>query len=282
VKLPLVTIGVAVLVVLAGCPSTVDDPPATETVTPVPVPTTEIQYPPGVSESGASGPGLAAAHDRVLEGTNYTLVIRQQIVRLGDNQTLQEIESTRQVRAGGEVYTGQYVRLVSRFPIRRPANTIDYWSDGEVFAARQSRTGRHTYVEAGEEAPIADIDDAEFVNRSVSALRFDVTKRGEGSVTLRVAGLRDSGAMPTPVFVYDVQNVSGAISVRPDGVVTAVRITYDARLGDERIRVTRRSRVGRLGSTVVERPDWVDEARNRSDSGTSRAEAGAPDTDRTA
>lgn len=262
-RAPLLAAAAATLVVLAGCPAPAEDRAPADTVTPAPVPTTSVSYPPGVTAGGVAWSALADAHERALNRTSYTLVVRQRIV--GENRTIQRTGQRRRVLAGGETYAGQYGRSVSEPPLLRSTRTVQYWTGGDGYAARQLQGERVRYLgwsTAGQ--PIADVDGSQSIGLTARALEFAVVGPTDGVVRLVVTGSRDAEALPTPAYVEDPHNVSGTFRVTADGIVTDWRVAYDARLDEESVRVIREAHVGNRGATTVERPAWVETARNQS------------------
>lgn len=253
-------LAVLLAVPLAGCAGLVaDDSPTEETVTPAPVPTETAALPPGVSAAGVSAEALASAHERRLRTTNYTLVSRQRIV--GEDGTLRTTNRTRAVSAGGETYAGRFDRTVIDFPLRTLPMTIEYWTNESVYASRQLLSGSATvYGWSRDGGHSEDVDESGVVARVLRAVDTSVVKRERGVVVVG-SDLRRPETLPHPPYLDGPHNVSLTATVDSDGVVTRWRLAYDARIENRTVRVVRETRITDIGTTTVDRPDWVSTAR---------------------
>jgi hypothetical protein len=257
---------VALAAGLAGCGAFdpgIGDGGSVETVTPVPVPTTAQPSPPGVTDGTVDPAAVADAHRRTLRATNYTVSTRVRIEN--GSAALSVFRQTRRVAAGGERYAGEYGRNTSNPPVALSTRSVAYWTGGDGYASRHVEHGRVVYLgwsTTGE--PITDVERARAARRVLSALSFTVAERGDDALVLTATGIRDRAALPRPRYVDGVHNVSARVRVGFDGVVSSSRLAYDARFADRRVRVSYETTVTDRGATTVERPAWVDEARNRS------------------
>ena len=244
-----------VLAVLAGCggpASDVSDP----TLTPAPVPTAQ-QFPPGVSDDGVSASTLVAAHESRLLATNFTATVERRIIDA--NGTVARSWRRHRVAAGGERYFGRYNRTFVRFGIRRPVDSVAYWSGAGGFALRFTGDGSSTLDWSRDRNRSLDIDGSRQLRRSLGVLSTTVTERDDG-VVLAATGASDLSALPGPTYVGDRRNASARIVVQPDGLVTDWQVAYDARFDGRPVRVLTTVRISEVGTTTVPRPDWVDAA----------------------
>jgi hypothetical protein len=249
-------------IALAGCAGLVgrDSPSVVErTVTPAPVPTDGDPLPPGVTESGVSVVGLTETHAVRLRATNYTYVSRQRVVE--DDTVLRRTNRTRRVATGGQQYAGRFDRTVLGFPVATIPGTMDYWTNGSVYATQRFIDGEpefYGWSRTGQ--PTEDIDGSAFLARVLRAVETSVVDR-ESGVMLAGSELRDPDALPNPPYMTTPQNVSLTASVTADGVVTRWRLAYDTTVENQSVRVVRITRISDVGRTVVDRPPWIDTAR---------------------
>lgn len=251
----------ACLVVLAGCAGLAGgDADTTEvTVTPAPVPTVAETFPPGVTESEVRVATLTETYAARLRTTNYTYVSRQQV--LGDGHVLRRTNRTRRVAAGGGRYAGRFDRQVGDFPVTAIPTTLEYWTNGSVYATRQFVDGDpefYGWSRAGE--PTEDVDGSVVLARVLRAVEVSVVDRDPG-VTLVGSELRRPETLPNPPYMTEPRNVSFTAVVTDDGVVTRWRLAYDTTVDGRPVRVVWDTRITDVGRTEVGRPGWVDTAR---------------------
>lgn len=261
------------LVALAGCNAFVGgdsatSPTAEDAVTPAPVPTTAVPFPPGVAERRVDAATLAAAHASALRTRNYTVAVRESLV--GANGTISELTRRRVVAAGGDRYGGGYERSVPTPAGNYTTADVAYWASGTSFTT-SVRTGERDpyYGYSKTNEPILDVDGSLRVNRTLGAIALRATDRTPDGVVLTGGRVTAPGRIPTPSYVVDPHNVSTTVRVRFDGVVTDWRLAYDARLRGDPVRVVQRFRVFDIDATAVERPDWVSGAIRNSSAGPS-------------
>jgi hypothetical protein len=251
-------------VALAGCAGLVGSDStdtAAGTVTPAPVPTDGEPLPPGVTESGVSVVGLTETHAARLRAANYTYVSRQRVVE--DGTVLRRTNRTRRVAAGAGQYAGRYDRTVLGFPVGAVPGTMDYWTNGSVYATQRFVDGEpEFYGWSSGGHPTEDIDGSAFLARVLRAVAVSVVDRENGA-TLVGAELRDPDALPNPPYMTAPHNVSLTATVTDDGVVTRWRLAYDTTVENRSVRVVRITRITDVGRTTVGRPPWIDTARER-------------------
>jgi len=249
-------------VALAGCAGLVGGDsadPFGETVTPAPVPTDDDPLPPGVTESGVSVVGLTETHTARLRATNYTYVSRQRVIE--DGTVLRRTNRTRRVATGGRQYAGRYDRTVLGFPVGTIPGTMDYWTNGSVYATQRFVDGEpEFYGWSSGGHPSEDVDGSAFLARVLGAVEVSVVDRADGT-TLAGSELSDPDALPNPPYMTAPENVSLTATVTDDGVVTRWRLAYDTTVEDRDVRVVRVTRITDIGQTTVDRPSWIDTAR---------------------
>ncbi|WP_276272796.1 DUF7537 family lipoprotein [Haloarcula litorea] len=251
-------LAVGLALVLAGCTGFTTGG-AEEAVTPAPVPTDGLQYPPGVTEDGVVPAALARAHAGSLETTSYTLTTRQTL-RDRDGDLVRRVTHVRRVRPGAVRYAGRFRQNVSQYRAGFATSAVTYWANESTVATRyRNERGEVTLLRwaAGGER-FRDLSDRTRLEGELAAMDLTVVDRTDrGGVVLAGARLADRDELVTPLFVHDVTNVSVRMRVAYDGTAVARRVEYDAAFRGERVHVVRTARVTGLGATTVERPDWV-------------------------
>ncbi|MFC7077126.1 hypothetical protein [Haloarcula halophila] len=256
-RLGLLIVGLALL--LAGC-SGFSAQGANEPVTPAPIPTDEVPYPPGVSERAIEPNVLARSHEGALRTTSYTLTTRQYIVD-ADGEILRRTNRSRQVATNATSYRGYFSQNTTKYPSAGLTTRVDYWTNGTVVATRhQERTGRQSLhmwlAENGD--PMTDLTAHQRIEAVLGAVNVTVTRHeSDGDVVLAGSEFVDRERLIRPLFVSHPTNVSVQLRVRSDGTVVAKRVGYDATLGSHDVRVVRETRVTDEGTTTIDRPAWV-------------------------
>jgi hypothetical protein len=256
------SLAVATLVVLAGCGGFVGaEPTPRERVTPAPVPTDAEAYPPGISAEGVAASAVTEAHERQLRDTNYTFRSRQRVV--GPNGTMWVTNRTRMVANGVSEYTGRIDHRVVEFPLGRFPDPIEYWGNESVYASRRILTDRTEFYGWSrlDDGP-REVTSLPLLGRTLGATSVSVVDRPNGVVLVGTT-LRDPARLPIPPYLSNPRNVSLTVRVTDSGLVTRWRLAYTATLENRTVRVTRRARLTAVGTTTVERPEWVDVARQR-------------------
>lgn len=249
----------AALVVLAGCGTIAgSDRSIEKTVTPAPLPTDGAEFPPGISNSGVAPDVVTDTHERRMSGTNYTFRSRQRVV--GPNGTMWVTNRTRRIDNEASAYTGRIDHNVTEFPLGRFSAPIEYWGNDSVYASRRILTDRTSFYGWSRTDQTDTFASLPLIERTLTATRVSVVSRA-GGVTLVGDSFSDPQKLPSPPYLENPRNGSLTVRVTDRGVVTRWRFAYDATLANETVRVTRRARLTDIGSTVVERPPWVDAAR---------------------
>jgi len=215
----------------------------------------EDDLPDGVTKDGVQDPQAAAEdHEASLSGVSYTLDLRGE-TELEDGQTF-TLDQT--VRSDGEGTI-----LISAERSGSGAFTIDIWTNGTVGYRKVVRGGDPVY----ETTTPGQIQDRSTATSTVQQLLeagefrpIDVRNEdGEQLVVLSATSPTRNAA--DALGVESVSAFSGNVTVDSDGQVHSIDVEFtatDARSGEFTQRLT--GEVTDLGSTTVERPDWVSEA----------------------
>jgi hypothetical protein len=251
------SVGLVLLVVLAGCnlPGVGPTGDGTPSVTPAPVP--DDEYPPGLTENGLrNATALVLAHtdalrNRSLRAVNERVVTDENgsrrsyangTVRYGPDWSRFRIES---VRGGVDLREHRYAAFANR-----TTSYVRHGGDGETTYERDDDPpGAPTWVLT------------ERVRELLGAFEdATVTRAGEEPLRFRIEGSLRDGALGGQ---YDrVENATGVAVVDRSGVIRRVRVEYDAadREIEGWIHVRERIAVRDVGNTTVTRPGWLDEA----------------------
>lgn len=282
-------LGLALLLALAGCGGVAGF--GTPTVTPAPVPTdgppTERALAPGVNRAGVTDPvALAAAHERTLLSTAYTLVTNTTISTAGG--PLRSTTTRLRVAPGADAYhLVQTRRATATYPVRAVAPRVELWYEGGHALLRfdgEQGVGYQRESVPGPTGPLVDPTEHTRLVSLFSAFRMRVVEAIDADGTtvyrLRSTALRRPARLDTPELVGRPTDATLVARIDGRGVVRAYRLEYTAPFGDRTVRVTRVFRVTALGETVVERPDWY-AAALRNESGPGGNTSGTPGSART-
>ncbi len=254
----------AVALLLAGCGGfaagpTTGGPDGGPTLTPAPVPETPGTFSPGVSDTGVSVGRVIDTHERRLATTNYTSTSRQVVT--GSEGRMWTVNHTRRIGNGERRYAGRIEYDVVEFPLGRLPDPYEYWANETAYASRRFVSEDDSFYGFSEGDVDGGVDPSPLLARALSAVPVAATERPRGA-TLSGEGLRRAGRFPNPPYLENPRDVSLSARV-VDGVIVRWRLRYDATVDGRTVRVVRTARIDRVGSTTVERPDWVDAARER-------------------
>lgn len=245
-------VAVALLLLLAGCGGTApvaDDPTATETVTPAPVPGEEPRLAPGLIETGVVAPRvLAAAHERTLDRRSYRRVARTLVVLSNGTERVRRNET--------RLYDPAARRALLVVHDRDPRPNVptthrQTWTNGSVTATRTlfgtARAG------------------AEFRVRESGALLGD--HGGEAAIEVlagqsaRVIDRREANGTTEFVLRAEPAERSGQLTgvVTAEGVVRSL-VFESTRIVDGRAATYRTELRYQPFDGSVGRPDWLDAA----------------------
>lgn len=239
---------VVLVVVLAGCGSIAgdagQDQTAAETLTPVPVPeeTPEpASLPPGVTGDGVpNSNALFGAHLSALEGESYTLRVR---IANDDEVSTHLFRVESQHRYLRSSLLGGYGQNVTSFTdgervyIRSEFDGVPNYARGNVTERPTSHTVRLSKV-------FLRLEDAEVAK----VLR-------DGEIHYRIRGRYDEHPRAQSLKDFSVHAV-----VSQEGLIRSLTASYTVEGSGGPTNVTRAFEYTEVGTTTVERPDWV---RNR-------------------
>lgn len=263
------TLAVACLVVLAGCSLPFGDPRSpttTATATPTPTPEKPDPYPPGVSADGVeNGTALYRAHVDGITVTGYEAVATvNTTIRRGG--VLMAIESTAQIMVEPNASRYHDQRRAVGGPVDRRE---EFWSNGSVefyrlveFGAaeheqREPRTPRQI---AGRRLLLPFLEGGNFTVESID-------ESGETArITLVATSMADHEAVRRglPDAAESIRSFEARVVVadgRIRSMVADVGFEIDGTNRTHRVEY----QIVSTGSIVVEQPDWVEEARERTE-----------------
>ena len=255
-------LALALLFVLAGCGGLASDA-RTETprITPVEVPTTSQTSPefvaPGMTaERLVDAEALQRAHANTLANTSHTF--RETVTRRAPNGTVLSRYVTLVARNGTAV---RYRYDSDRADGRQEDWDVDRFAEGErVYTARRSGADTVYTVETvgtGRRVPVSPEDYTNSLSRVFALLSITIdetVRRGDQTrYYLTTADPRDVPPLRNATF-------SGAVT--PGGVVDDYQVSYRVSDDGRPVDVTVDVSITDLGTTVVERPDWYERARN--------------------
>lgn len=252
----------ALLVALAGCTAFGLDP-GSPTPTRTATPEWPDRLPPGVNATGVTQPlDLVRAHAIALTGRSFTY--RETIVvRTTDGIRLGAVHTVRRVSSDGRFVHRTRVEGVVPSVVTN-LRAVDAYSNGSVVVIRFRQDGRNkTLVTSAAESPIAATD---VVRRGTIYSMVAVTDpvvvgpltRG-GTTYLHVKGVNGT----TTLGFVEATNATFEALVAPSGLVHRYALRYranDTAYTGWEGRIERTVVFEAVGSTAVERPDWVDEA----------------------
>lgn len=264
---------VAALVLLAGCGGAARDAPP---VTPAPVPTRTA---PGADTGTVSAPldlnrsaALAAAHERALNGSSYT-VRRTVTVERPDGTIVRRVTTTARLAANRS-------RFYAARSIVEPGRTTsgEFWSDGErllraltygdstIYLAVPARLYEPRDRRVVRPASSGDEIDAVFgavdvrvVDRLARNVPGESGDAAEAYYAISGRGPGLTGRLD-PAVGTAPRNVTLRAIVGSSGIVYQFRLSYTVTVDGGTARVTRTVRYVGIGTTRVGRPPWYDEA----------------------
>ncbi|MFB6304179.1 MAG: hypothetical protein ABEH47_03360 [Haloferacaceae archaeon] len=245
---------VAVLVVSAGCGGTASDgtttAPTTEGPTATATPTATERTPvavtgfPAVDGTAVNETALVATHDRALSNVSYTIALEQ---RVGDTDVRVDVE-----RAGDE-------ELLTTAINGTPET--DYTNGSVEYIRTEHENGSVTYrnrsvTNATPYTGVVVVDD--FVESADHAPVGVTTYDGAEVVELTAAreDIKPSALVPNAT----VDSFESRILVDREGRIRLFTYRITGTTNGEPFSYRLRFRVSKIGSTTVERPEWVDRA----------------------
>lgn len=271
---------VCLLAVVAGCsalpvgggPST----PTTGDVTPAPVPE-DGRFPPGVTAEGVDDPtALATAHVATIDDNSYTLSMER--VARHPNGTLHSRLRLRVQLGADRGYLADAATAGPFAPVflgEPPARGV-YWSNTTTYVRKLTRGNTTTYNEfrtresgAGTSSYWvttvafggAPGEPETFYRDAFAATSTRTVERRSvnGTPTYRIVG----SGVRNGTFDDDVASVSELrldANVTQQGLVRTLSLRYAGEVNGDPVTVRWTVRYRQVGTTAVERPDWVERA----------------------
>ena len=270
---PRAALGLAALLVLAGCAGSGGAVPAPVSVTPAPVPTDPSPTPafriaPGLSERGVVGPlTLATAHAERLRSSVYRVWIAERVVRGDGSVRWRAFEGTFANRTS-------YAFTVREGAGNRTVIVSSYYADGDrLYQRLVTDAGTNYYVPRSglgtspdfPEDPIGSPTQFDELYVALSGTRpayvGAVERNGTPYHRIASAGAVNEDFLAAWEYVDSVEGYRFEALVAADGVVREYRIEYTATVGERRRQVTRTAQWKAVGEASVAPPDWYARAR---------------------
>lgn len=245
--------------------SPADASATTPTRTPVETATeSPEQFAPGLTEAGVTDArALAGAHGDRLRNTSYTVVAVR--TTWNENRSIHwTADSHARVGAGGSPV--QFVWNTSGSPPDSSTLRADvaiWHSDTHSFTRFVDRNGTANYSHS---APQRDMlgstpGSGTSIHSLLGAVNTTAVERidaGDGTLYRVVSTSQPHSAL----FDRSRSNYSLSALIDSSGLVHRYRVSYDVHEDGRTRHVTRTWRLSDVGSTTVEKPPWLDEARN--------------------
>jgi hypothetical protein len=273
----LAVVAVALLLVVAGCggdgtASTTTEPTTTQPTTePTQPPRTTIEgeteppfsaerLPPGVATDGSVDVSrLAAAHAEALAGASFAL-------DLNLTRTVAVNGSTRRVAASQRTLTDGDGEFLLRFENPQVGIGQTTWGNDSTAVSRVTAQGSTSYRPADPALVRENLSARPFVDQFLAAGAYSVAVAGEDRVLLTADAPRTDAADRIGGSVSAVDAYEGRAVVDRQGRIRHLSVNADVSLangGSATLDVS--IGLSGLGSTDVERPEWVAEALRRTD-----------------
>ncbi|WP_157971714.1 hypothetical protein [Halorussus litoreus] len=224
----------------------------------------ETAFPPGVNESGVTGPlALATAHRETLGNTSYAAVTTITFQRPNGTVVAEATTITR-VESGGESFS--VATTGSQSNASAPLGVDHYRSERwvnetTVVVADTLRSEEPTYRQVNREnsltGPDANWELLYGAFGTGETIYVGQVERGGTTLHKIVSTPSRTEATDGPVdgTTYDFSAL-----VDSEGVVHNFQTTQRSTLEGETVVVTRTMRITEIGNTTVERPDWYEQA----------------------
>jgi len=258
--LPRATVAVLVcsLVLLAGCgtPLGGDDDRRGRYEVPE-------RYPPGVSEAGVEDAyELAGAHRVELKNSSRTVEERS-LARDENGTVLHSLEWRTRLDGDGGYYAVGSTRGTS---VESGGGTAEWWSNGTVgLGLFNSSEGRSYQRTRGTRADRIRLDQFVPLLVALEPEHAGTTMREGRELHVLAAEGDDVPSSANVLRLQNVRNVSFRAWVEPSGVVRRWHVEYTGDWGERTVQFERGATISDVGETTVPRPDWTDEALNRTD-----------------
>jgi len=262
-------LAVALLAALAGCGAVVGPQDATETVTPVPVPTATPEGSPATLAPGVTLGGiedtesLIRQHRRLVTNTSYVWEERESEAYVSREPPL-TASRVRSVVFENRTSYRRYMTSVRSEGGLPPVDSNHYerYADGSVAYSTWHSSGdpERTFRRSED---LASLRYYGFPHRQFqryltldnqTVTRADVGNRSHYEIR---------GTKPTVRRYGAVESLAVRVVVREDGLIRRLNATFVATTHGEPLEVRYSSTYSRLGNTTVRTPAWLPEARER-------------------
>ncbi|MEF8829885.1 MAG: hypothetical protein V5A49_12680 [Haloarcula sp.] len=228
---------VLLLLVFAGCGAFGGAERQTVTPAPVPEQSQDDRVEPAVTEDGVDARRLAAAHRRATWNRSYVLGMRLSL-EWGTQMVSLVVEDRYHYQYRTEILDKQYTKRV--------------YADGDRRYIYDTRT-EGTWTGTGQPTPVSerlDPDPARLVEAYL-ATNVSVERPRDDCDSCRVTLM----ATDPPAAFEPAENYSVRATVRPDGLVQSLTVSYWDRSRNAPVRYE--VRYSAVGETTVSRPAWV-------------------------
>lgn len=253
-------LGLAAVVVLAGCSGLGTGGQQSTEVTPVPageIDQSQVELTEGIVDAQSTVWG----HTETALSTNYTVRVTQRTA-WPNGTGLREMRRYREVARGSGSYRG-YVRFDTTVPALQEFGTTAYWTNGTAVATRFDNPLRPVQTRiwtTNSSGPVDSPSNSPALRYLLRTTSPTVAERGDdGEVTL-AGGQSAPQRLEIPPNLERPRNLTARFRVRSDGLIHRWRVAYNATFRGETVRVVRTGRIVDTGETVVRRPPWVDNA----------------------
>ncbi|MFB6359735.1 MAG: hypothetical protein ABEH59_00265 [Halobacteriales archaeon] len=267
------SIGLAIVLVFAGCVGASGPRAEPVTVTPAPVPSDTPptdRLPPGLADSGVVSPlALAEAHTDLLRETVYRVRIEERVDPAAG-------PSRRRILQGTFANRTAYRFRIVRERGNDTALGSAFYADGDALYERLIVDGRPRYYRPRSDLhahapyhqdPLGSPLQGQQLYVALEGTRpaFNTTQTADGEplYVLRAEKAKDRRFLAAMGYLDRISAYEFRAVVTARGLVTAYRISYVATVDGERRRVVRTARWSAVGNATVRPPAWYGTARNR-------------------
>ncbi|EJN61237.1 DUF7537 family lipoprotein [Halogranum rubrum] len=250
-------LSLALLVVCAGCSGTPGFGPSE---TPTRQPTATPAAPPaGLStDSVTDARALAESHRTVLDSTSYT-VNYQQTVRYQNGTVFSQTNATHRVSSDETAWAALSVDGAYPLFLGGVAGGMETWTNESLSITEIETADQSMYQRGIERRGPASFSAAYSLLEPLHLTTTGRTGVGAGTryhlTTTEPAATNAFGLGGAPA-----RNATLTAAVDGDGVLRHYELQYTTEFRNETLHVTQTMRIGGVGETTVPRPEWVDDA----------------------
>lgn len=268
-------LAVVLVAVTAGCGSVVGlgGGPATETVTPAPVPTLEptpedprMGLAPGVDAEGIFDVDyLVQNHVSVATDTSYVWEEENHQFYRARNSTVWSNNSQRIVFENGSNYhrTASSTELLIEGQ-RQFLQSYEEYGDGDRRYTRWFQIDEPDPIYRHGPAGDASL---QYASLPVGPIRRFMDLEEERVARISSVGERDhyriTGTRSSILQYGEVRNFTARMVVREDGLVRSLNVSFETTQAEQEVTISYASRYSAVGNATVTEPGWVPEVRER-------------------